>query len=63
MHDDDGKKSVLGGGTIVGVGQVAGKRVPGHRQRLGVKGGTVSPMGLKKGLRAQEPSRARTSCP
>jgi len=26
MHDDDGKKSVLGGGTIIGIGVVAGKR-------------------------------------
>jgi geranyl-CoA carboxylase beta subunit len=27
MHDDDGKKSVQGGGSIVGIGMVAGKRV------------------------------------
>ena len=27
MHDDDGKKSVQGGGAIVGIGLVAGKRV------------------------------------
>src|SRR5262245_6143286 len=27
MHDDDGKKSVLGGGSIAGIGVVAGKRV------------------------------------
>ena len=27
MHDDDGKKAVLGGGSIVGIGVVAGKRV------------------------------------
>ena len=27
MHDDDGKKAVLGGGSIVGIGTVAGKRV------------------------------------
>ena len=26
MHDDDGKKSVLGGGSIVGIGVVAGRR-------------------------------------
>ena len=26
MHDDDGKKAVLGGGAIVGIGVVAGKR-------------------------------------
>jgi len=27
MHDDDGKKAVLGGGSIVGIGTVSGKRV------------------------------------
>ena len=27
MHDDDGKKSVMGGGSIVGIGVVCGKRV------------------------------------
>jgi geranyl-CoA carboxylase beta subunit len=26
MHDDDGKTAVLGGGSIVGIGTVAGKR-------------------------------------
>ena len=26
MHDDDGKKAVLGGGSIVGIGVVAGRR-------------------------------------
>jgi geranyl-CoA carboxylase beta subunit len=53
MHDDDGKKSVLGGGSIVGIGQVAGKRVLISASDSAVKGGTVAPMGLKKGLRAQ----------
>ena len=27
LHDDDGKKTVMGGGSIVGIGTVAGKRV------------------------------------
>ena len=53
MHDDDGKKSVLGGGSIVGIGQVAGKRVMISASDSAVKGGTVPPMGLKKALRAQ----------
>lgn len=53
MHDDDGKKLVLGGGSIVGIGQVSGKRVLISASDSGVKGGTVAPMGLKKGLRAQ----------
>ena len=54
MHDDDGKKSVLGGGSIVGIGVVAGKRVLVSASDSAVKGGTVAPMGLKKALRAQE---------
>ncbi len=53
MHDDDGKTSVQGGGSIVGIGQVCGKRVLISASDSGVKGGTVAPMGLKKGLRAQ----------
>ena len=54
MHDDDGKKAVLGGGSIVGVGVVAGKRCIISASDSAVKGGTVSPMGLKKALRAQQ---------
>jgi len=57
MHDDDGKKSVQGGGSIVGIGIVAGKRVLVSASDSAVKGGTVAPMGLKKGLRAQELAR------
>ena len=53
MHDDDGKKSVQGGGSIVGIGVVAGKRVLVSASDSAVKGGTVAPMGLKKALRAQ----------
>ena len=54
MHDDDGKKTVLGGGSIVGIGVVAGKRVLVSASDSALKGGTVAPMGLKKALRAQE---------
>ncbi|APW41857.1 acyl-CoA carboxylase subunit beta [Rhodoferax saidenbachensis] len=54
MHDDDGKKSVLGGGSIVGIGVVAGKRCVVSVNDSAVKGGTVAPMGLKKGLRIQQ---------
>jgi geranyl-CoA carboxylase beta subunit len=53
MHDDDGKKSVQGGGSIVGIGLVAGKRVVISASDSALKGGTVSPMGLRKALRAQ----------
>jgi geranyl-CoA carboxylase beta subunit len=53
MHDDDGRKSVQGGGSIVGIGLVAGKRVVVSASDSALKGGTVSPMGLRKMLRAQ----------
>ncbi len=54
MHDDDGKKSVMGGGSIVGIGVVAGKRCVVSASDSAVKGGTVAPMGLKKALRVQQ---------
>ena len=57
MHDDDGKKSVQGGGSIAGIGVVAGKRVLISASDSAVKGGTIAPMGLKKALRAQELAR------
>ncbi|MDP3085206.1 MAG: carboxyl transferase domain-containing protein [Rubrivivax sp.] len=57
MHDDDGKKSVMGGGSIVGIGVVAGKRVLISASDSAIKGGTVAPMGLKKALRAKELAR------
>lgn len=57
LHDDDGKKNVLGGGTIIGIGVVAGKRCLVTASDSALKGGTISPMGLKKGLRAQEIAR------
>jgi len=57
MHDDDGKKSVLGGGSIIGIGVVAGKRVLISASDSAVKGGTVAPMGLRKALRAQDLAR------
>ena len=57
MHDDDGKKTVLGGGTIIGIGMVAGKRCLISASDSALKGGTISPLGLKKALRAQEIAR------
>jgi geranyl-CoA carboxylase beta subunit len=57
MHDDDGKKSVMGGGSIVGIGVVAGRRCLISASDSAVKGGTVAPMGLRKALRAQEIAR------
>ena len=57
MHDDDGKKTVMGGGSIVGIGVVSGKRVLISASDSAIKGGTIAPMGLKKALRAQELAR------
>ncbi len=57
MHDDDGKAGVQGGGSIIGIGVVAGKRVLVSASDSAVKGGTVAPMGLKKALRSQELAR------
>ncbi|MCP4499303.1 MAG: acyl-CoA carboxylase subunit beta [Deltaproteobacteria bacterium] len=54
MHDDDGEENVMGGGSIVAIGTVSGKRVLIFVSDSGIKGGTVAPMGLKKTLRAQE---------
>jgi geranyl-CoA carboxylase beta subunit len=54
MHDDDGKTSVLGGGSIAGIGTVSGKRCVILANDSAIKGGTVAPMGLKKNLRLQQ---------
>ena len=54
MHDDDGEARVMGGGSIVGIGVVSGKRTVVLASDSAIKGGTISPMGLKKSLRAQE---------
>ncbi|MDP2823245.1 MAG: carboxyl transferase domain-containing protein [Sulfuritalea sp.] len=57
MHDDDGVKAVLGGGSIIGIGTVTGKRCVVMASDSAIKGGTIPPMGLKKSLRAQEIAR------
>jgi geranyl-CoA carboxylase beta subunit len=54
MHDDDGKNDIAGGGSIVGIGFVSGRRCLVGASDSGIKGGAVSPMGLKKSLRAQD---------
>ena len=54
MHDDDGKDDAAGGGCIVGIGCVSGVRCVVSASDSAIKGGSVSPMGLKKSLRAQE---------
>ncbi|MEO1229283.1 MAG: carboxyl transferase domain-containing protein [Myxococcota bacterium] len=54
MHDDDGKGEPMGGGSVMGIGHVSGKRCLVTVTDSGIKGGAVAPMGLKKGLRGQE---------
>ena len=54
MHDDDGDRNAMGGGTIAGIGVVAGRRCIVSASDSGIKGGTVPPMGLKKALRLHE---------
>ncbi|QDZ02737.1 acyl-CoA carboxylase subunit beta [Nitratireductor mangrovi] len=54
MHDDDGEKNIMGGGTIAGVGVVAGRRCIVSASDSGIKGGTIPPIGLKKALRLHE---------
>jgi geranyl-CoA carboxylase beta subunit len=54
MHDDDGRENVFGGGLIIGIGYVAGVRCLISANDSAIKGGTTTPMGLKKKLRAQE---------
>lgn len=57
MHEDDGKENPTGGGVIVGIGYVAGVRCLVSASDSGIKGGSTTPMGLKKALRAQDISR------
>jgi geranyl-CoA carboxylase beta subunit len=54
MHDDDGAENAAGGGSMSGIGFVSGKRCLVGASDSGIKGGAIGPMGLKKGLRAQE---------
>ena len=54
LHDDDGLDNVMGGGLIVGMGMVAGTRAMVVASDSGIKGGTISPMGVRKQLRALE---------
>jgi geranyl-CoA carboxylase beta subunit len=54
LHDDDGKRSIAGGSCIIGIGFVQGRRCMVNASDSAIKGGAISPMGLRKGLRAQE---------
>ncbi len=53
MHDDkDG--SLAGGNTIIGIGYVSGVRCIVSASNAAIKGGTMTPWGVQKGLRIQE---------
>jgi len=54
MHDDDGDAGIQGGGGIAGVGYVCGIRCVVSANDSAIKGGTITPMGVKKHLRVQE---------
>ena len=54
MHDDTGDRARAGGGNVVGVGFVSGVRCLVTANDSAIKGGAITPMGLRKTLRAQE---------
>ena len=53
MHDDDGAEEIQGGG-IAGIGYVSGVRCMVSANDSAIKGGTSTPMGVKKYLRIQQ---------
>jgi geranyl-CoA carboxylase beta subunit len=53
MHDDDGDHNIAGGGSIVGIGFIAGARCVIAASDSGIKGGAATPMGVEKALRGQ----------
>jgi len=54
LHDDDGGEGAAGGGSIAGIGVVSGVRAAISINDSAIKGGAISPMGLKKTLRLHE---------
>jgi geranyl-CoA carboxylase beta subunit len=54
MHDDDGADGIQGGGGITGIGTVCGIRCIVAASDSAIKGGTSTPMGVKKNLRVQQ---------
>ncbi|NNC14451.1 acyl-CoA carboxylase subunit beta [Corallococcus exiguus] len=53
-HHDDSDGSLAGGNTIIGIGFVSGVRCLVFVSNSAVKGGTATPWGVQKALRAQE---------
>ena len=54
LHDDEAAEGAGGCGGYVGIGYVSGVRCLVSANDSGIKGGTVTPSGLRKSLRAQE---------
>jgi geranyl-CoA carboxylase beta subunit len=54
MHDDDGDAGIQGGGGVAGIGYVSGIRCIVSANDSAIKGGTLTPMGVKKHLRVQQ---------
>ncbi len=54
MHDDDGDRTISGGGGIAGIGFISGVRCFISASDSGIKGGAATPMGIHKALRGQE---------
>jgi geranyl-CoA carboxylase beta subunit len=54
MHEDDGAEGIQGGGGIAGIGYVSGIRCIVSANDSAIKGGTSTPMGVKKHLRIQQ---------
>ncbi|HVT37017.1 MAG TPA: carboxyl transferase domain-containing protein [Nevskiaceae bacterium] len=53
-HHDDKDGSLAGGNNISGVGYVSGVRCMVNASNFAIKGGTMTPWGVQKGLRIQE---------
>ncbi len=54
LHEDDGAATVMGGASVCGLGFVSGTRCVVIAHDSAIKGGVITPLGLKKQLRAQE---------
>ena len=54
LHHDDKDGSLAGGNCICGIGYVSGVRVMINASNSAIKGGTITPWGMRKNLRIQE---------
>ena len=54
MGDDDGDKNIMGGNSVSGIGIVEGVRCMVTASDSGIKGGSMTQMGVEKSLRCAE---------